>query len=339
MALLEIDDLSLALPPDRAARPILSHVSLHVAEGETVGLVGESGSGKSVMSRSALGLLPPGACTSGAVRVAGADVLQMSAREQRQLRSRTVSMVFQDPRASINPMRRVGDFLTEGLRTNLGQSRGQSQERAVELLEAVGLRDPAGALRRYPHEFSGGMLQRVMIAAALAAEPRLLLADEPTTALDVTTQAEVISILTRLTAERGMGLLFVTHNLELAAAVCDRIYVLYAGHVVESAPVDQLFRTPRHPYTAGLLGSTPKLAGDAGRLAMIPGRPVSLAEAPPGCVFASRCSAAQLRCEQEVPRLELSSTGGAAACLRSEEIAGDLAEAAQRAHSSEERQL
>jgi peptide/nickel transport system ATP-binding protein len=335
MPLLEIDDLSLSLSAGRAARPILSHVSLTVEQGETVGLVGESGSGKSVTSRAALGLVPEGASTTGAVRVGGADVLRMSARETRRLRSQEAAMIFQDPRASINPMRRIGDFVTEGMRTNLGLSRPAANARAAELLDSVGIRDPEGALRRFPHEFSGGMLQRVMIAAALAAEPQLLLADEPTTALDVTTQAEVIAIITRLTAERGTGVLFVTHNLELAAAICDRIYVMYAGHVVETQQVDDLFRTPRHPYTTALLGSTPRLGGDAGSLVTIPGRPVSLAEAPPGCPFTARCEHVQPRCHERMPDLAPLPAGGASACLRTDEIAHELATAAARAHSDE----
>ncbi|MFE7111678.1 ABC transporter ATP-binding protein [Streptomyces sp. NPDC057575] len=314
---LEIDGLGIRLPGDRAARPILDGVGLRVRPGETVGLVGESGSGKSVACRSVLGLLPAGARTSGEVRVAGRDVLTMNRTELAALRARQVAMVFQDPRASVNPLRRVGDFLTEGMRA-AGTSAGAATARAEELLDAVGIRDPRGALRRYPHQFSGGMLQRVVIAAALAGEPALLVADEPTTALDVTTQAEIIAILTRLRAERGTGLLFVTHDLELASAICDRVYVMYAGRIVETRGTDELFDRPRHPYTAGLLACTPRIEADAPAPRAIPGRPVSLAEAPPGCAFAARCPVALPRCSEETPALARHGDG-LAACHRADE--------------------
>ncbi|MDV5149918.1 ABC transporter ATP-binding protein [Streptomyces sp. SBC-4] len=314
---LEIDGLDVRLPEDRAGRPILDGVGLRVEAGESVGLVGESGSGKSVACRSVLGLLPGGARTTGQVRVAGRDVLAMNRTELAALRARQVSMVFQDPRASVNPLRRVGDFLTEGLRA-AGTPPAVATARALELLEAVGIRDPKGALRRRPHEFSGGMLQRVVIAAALASEPALLVADEPTTALDVTTQAEIIRILTRLRAERGTGMLFVTHDLELAAAVCDRVYVMYAGRIVETRGTDELFDRPRHPYTAGLLGCTPSIEPGAPAPRPIPGRPVSLAETPPGCAFAPRCAHAVPRCSQEKPVLARYGDG-LAACHRADE--------------------
>ena len=326
MGLLEIRELSVRLPAGRGLRPILDGISLDVAAGEAVGVVGESGSGKSVTLRAVLGLLPRGAQAEGRILVEGADVLAMSGPQLRRLRAETAAMVFQDPRASINPLRRIGDFLTEGLRVNLGQSAPRARAAAVELLAAVGIREPERALRRWPHEFSGGMLQRVMIAAALAGDPSVLLADEPTTALDVTTQAEVIAILRRLQLERGMGMLFVTHDLELAAAICDRIYVLYAGRIMEMQAAAALFAAPRHPYTAGLLASTPKLEaldGEPGRLAAIAGRPISLAETPPGCPFAPRCPHVQPRCRQEpVPLLQLPGPAGAArvACVRAEEL-------------------
>ncbi|MCF2528473.1 ABC transporter ATP-binding protein [Yinghuangia soli] len=317
MALLDIDGLSVVLPSGAAARPILDGVSLTVETGEVVGLVGESGSGKSVACRTVLGLRPAGARTSGEVRVSGRDVLAMNRGALKALRSGEVAMVFQDPRASVNPVRRIGDFLTEGLRA-AGVPRDRALERAGELLAEVGIRDPRGALRRYPHEFSGGMLQRVVIAAALAGGPALLLADEPTTALDVTTQAEVIGILRRTQAQHGTGMLFVTHDLELAAAICDRIYVMYAGRVVETRGARELFDAPRHPYTAGLLAAAPSLEPDATPPRPIPGRPVSLAENPPGCAFAVRCGYATDRCRTETPRLA-ADDGGAVACLRADE--------------------
>jgi oligopeptide/dipeptide ABC transporter ATP-binding protein len=317
LSYLEIDDLTVRLPEGRAARPILDGVSLRIETGESVGLVGESGSGKSVACRSVLGLLPAKARTTGEIRVDGRNVLGLNKAALRSLRSRDVAMVFQDPRASVNPMRRIGDFLTEGMRA-AGTDATVAGRRALELLEAVGIRDPEGAMRRYPHHFSGGMLQRVVIAAALAGEPSLLLADEPTTALDVTTQAEVVGILTQLQAERGTGMLFVTHDLELAAAVCDRVYVMYAGRIVETQTAEGLFAQPRHPYTAGLLASTPSLDADAGPPKPIPGRPVSLAEAPAGCAFAARCAYVQPQCLAEKPALTRHGDGYAA-CFRADE--------------------
>ncbi|MFF2507767.1 ABC transporter ATP-binding protein [Streptomyces sp. NPDC058067] len=315
---LEIKNLTVRLAAGAtAARPILDGVSLSVRPGETVGLVGESGSGKSVACRSVLGLLPAGARADGQIEVHGRDVLTMNPTDLAALRTHDVAMVFQDPRASVNPLRRVGDFLTEGLRAR-GTPAAEATARAEELLDAVGIRDPRGALRRHPHQFSGGMLQRVVIAAALAARPALLLADEPTTALDVTTQAEIIAILTRLRAEHGTGLLFVTHDLELAAAICDRVYVMYAGRIVETRSTDDLFDQPRHPYTRGLLASTPRIEPDAPPPKPIPGRPLSLAEAPPGCAFAERCAHAQPRCTEAPPVLARHGDG-LAACHRADE--------------------
>ncbi|MER7503874.1 ABC transporter ATP-binding protein [Nonomuraea pusilla] len=318
--LLDVENLTVRLAQGKAARPVLDGVSLHVAQGEAVGLVGESGSGKSVTCRAALGLLPEGAAATGALRLDGDDVLTMSPARLRELRRQDVSMIFQDPRASINPLRRIGDFVTEGMRAG-GVPRKDALRRAEELLESVGIREPRAALRRYPHEFSGGMLQRVMIAGALAGEPRLLLADEPTTALDVTTQAEVISILTRLQAERGMGMLFVTHDLELAAAICDRIYVMYAGRIVESQTAEGLFGRPRHPYTTGLLAATPRLESDRAPRG-VPGRPLSLAEAPDGCAFAARCAHALPECGEADP-VQRDIDGAQVACLRAEELIHD----------------
>ncbi|MGW6358998.1 ABC transporter ATP-binding protein [Streptomyces sp. NPDC055092] len=325
MTLLSIQDLTIALPPGRAARPILDRVSITVEDGETVGLVGESGSGKSVTSRAALGLFPDGATTTGTIKVADRTVFDstigytLDKASLRKMRGGTAAMVFQDPRSSINPLYRVGDFLTEAMRTHGALTRQEADSRAAELLESVGITDPGGALRRWPHEFSGGMLQRVVIAAALAADPRLLLADEPTTALDVSTQAEVIAILTRLRRERGMGMLFVTHDLDLAGAICDRVYVLYAGQVMETQPTQGLFSAPRHPYTAALLGSRPHLDGPAIRLDAISGRPLGLDQAVSGCPFAPRCERITPDCEED--RVPLTTHDSAeVACLRPEEV-------------------
>ncbi|MFE2475787.1 oligopeptide/dipeptide ABC transporter ATP-binding protein [Streptomyces sp. NPDC059389] len=304
---LDVRGLRLRLPD--SARPVLDGVDLTVAARETVALVGESGSGKTLTSRSVLGLLPAGARARGSVRVVGDDVLTMTAGQLRVLRTSTAAMIFQDPRAAINPMRRVGDFLTESLRLNARMKKGAAEARAVRMLEAVGL--SAAALRKYPGQLSGGMLQRVMIAAALMGDPALILADEPTTALDVTTQAEVVALLGELRESFGTGLLFVTHDLGLAAAISDRVYVMYAGRIVETGPAEELFARPRHPYTAALLDSTPRLDSPRGRLAAIEGRPPSLREEVTGCPFAARCAYASDLCGREAPVLLPLDGGGA----------------------------
>ncbi|MFE2917671.1 ABC transporter ATP-binding protein [Kitasatospora indigofera] len=299
MTTLDIQAYRLSLPD--TARPVLAGVDLTVGARETVALVGESGSGKSLTSRSVLGLLPAGARTEGTVRVNGEDVLTMAPEQLRRLRTNSAAMIFQDPRAAINPLRRIGDFLTESVRLNAGTAPAAATARAAEMLEAVGL--TAAALRQYPGELSGGMLQRVMIAAALMGDPALILADEPTTALDVTTQAEVVALLGDLRTRFGTGLLFVTHDLGLAAAISDRVYVMYAGRIAETGPAEALFDRPRHPYTAALLNSTPRLEAPAGRLAAIEGRPPSLQEELVGCPFAPRCPLATFLCSQQAPAL------------------------------------
>jgi len=259
-ALLDIRDLTLDLADGTR---LLHGISLSVATGETVGLVGESGSGKSLTARTVLGLLPEGAATTGTVRLAGADVLAAGGAQLRQLRRRGAGMIFQDPRAGINPMRTIGDHLTEALRLAEGWSADAARARAIELLEAVRLPRPEDHLRQYPHEFSGGMLQRVMIAGALTTSPRLLVCDEPTTALDVTTQAEIIGVLTEQRASRGMGMLFITHDLNLAASLCDRVYVMSGGQVVEQGRAHDVLRDPQADYTRRLVAATPTLAGAA----------------------------------------------------------------------------
>ncbi|MFE2978435.1 ABC transporter ATP-binding protein [Streptomyces sp. NPDC059258] len=315
---LDVQGLRITLPGN--ARPVLDGVDLTVAAGETVALVGESGSGKTLTSRSALRLLPPGALAEGTVAVAGEDVLTMSAERVRALRTRTVAMIFQDPRAAINPLRRIGDFLTEGVVLTGTTDAADATARATELLRAVGVED--SVLGKYPGQVSGGMLQRVMIAAALMGDPSLLLADEPTTALDVTTQAEVVALLGRLQQRFGTGLLFVTHDLDLAAALSDRVYVMYAGRIVESGPAEALFAHPRHPYSAALLASTPRLDAPLGRLPAIDGRPPDLRTELTGCSFAPRCPLATEVCERHAPesRAVPDRPGHRAACHHSDRL-------------------
>ncbi|NRQ33668.1 ABC transporter ATP-binding protein [Nonomuraea sp. NN258] len=313
MSLLTIEKLALAVPSGREWRTLVEEVDLEIGRGEAVGLVGESGSGKSMTARAVIGLTPPGARLSGRIRFDGADL--PSGRALRELRARRIAMIFQDPRAHINPVRSVGDFLTEAMLTHLGVPAREASARAVRLLAEVGIGDGERRLRQYPHELSGGLLQRVMIASVLAVEPDLILADEPTTALDVTTQSEVMAILDELRRERGMAMLLITHDLELAAATCDRLAVMYAGRIVESRTADDLTAAPLHPYTSGLLLSRPSLEQVSRRLPVIQGRPVAAFEAEPGCAFAPRCAHAQPECGRARPVFD-----GTVACVRAAEL-------------------
>ncbi len=321
-SLLEIEHLTAQLPVEGRMQTVLRDVSLTVAAGEAVGLVGESGSGKSMTARAVARLLPDGASTGGVLRYDGGDVNALRGSALRDYRGQ-VAMIFQDPRAHINPVRSIGDFMTEALRTNRDVPKAQARERAVTALADVGIDDGSRRLSQYPHELSGGLLQRVMIASALLTEPRLLLADEPTTALDVTTQAEVMAILDDLRREHGLALLFITHDLDLAGAVCDRTCVMYAGQIVESQSSATLHEKPLHPYTASLSAARPAIDGNPHRLAAIPGRAVSPFEAPHGCPFAPRCEFVQDRCTQQHPELEELGPGSVR-CLRAEELQGTL---------------
>jgi oligopeptide/dipeptide ABC transporter ATP-binding protein len=321
--LLEVDGLTVLLDVNGAKRAVLRDLTFTVRAGEAVGLVGESGSGKSMTARAISRLLPRGAEVQGSIRFGDADVSGLAGPELRQYRQR-VAMIFQDPRAHTNPVRRVGDFMTEALRTNLAVPAGEAGRRAAIMLARVGIEDGARRLKQYPHQLSGGMLQRVMIAAALISGPRLLLADEPTTALDVTTQAEVMAILDGLRRESGLAMLFITHDLELAAAICDRTVVMYAGQIVEVRASALLLSDPLHPYTAALAAARPDITQTARRLPAIPGRPLSAFEAPAGaCAFAPRCAYAREICRTAVPGLaELD--GGMSRCVRAHELRGRL---------------
>ncbi|WP_287899534.1 ABC transporter ATP-binding protein [Arthrobacter sp.] len=322
--LLTVDGLTVKLPVAHELRTVLRDVSFELEEGKALGLVGESGSGKSMTVRTIARLLPPGAEVTGQVRFDGQEVFDLRGEALRRYRAGDVSMIFQDARAHTNPVRRIGDFLTEALRTNQRMPRKAAEARAVALLDEVGIHDPERRLRQFPHELSGGLLQRVMTAAAVAVRPRLILADEPTTALDVTTQAEVMVILQRMQAEYGMSMLFITHDLELASAVCDDTVVFYAGQVVERQAASRLHHDPLHPYTAALVRARPEITHRADRLPALPGHPTTAYEAPDGCAFAPRCPFAEEACQAGVPPLLQIGGHGDSRCLRMPELHGKL---------------
>jgi oligopeptide/dipeptide ABC transporter ATP-binding protein len=324
--LLEVRDLTVRLQMDAGMREVITGTTLSIAQGEALGLVGESGSGKSMTAKTIARLLPKGAETVGSITFDGTDVLALDGDALRKHRAE-VAVVFQDPRAHINPVRRISDFMTESLRILDDVPKAEATKRAAEALEEVGIDDPVKRLKQFPHELSGGMLQRVMIATALLSEPRLLLADECTTALDVTTQAEVMAILDDLRRDRGLSMLFITHDLELAGAVCDRTCVMYAGQVVETRAADKLHGDPLHPYSAALVEARPDITSTAERLVAIPGRPVSAFEAPSGCRFAPRCPHAADSCrsnDQVITELD----GGRVRCERAGELRGNLLDGA-----------
>ena len=323
-SLLSVDGLTVRLPVAGEQRTVLKDVSFSLDAGRTLGLVGESGSGKSMTVRTIARLLPEGAEVTGGVAFDGAAVFDLRGEALRGYRARDVAMIFQDARAYTNPVRRIGDFLTEAMRTNERMPKAAADRRAVELLAKVGISDPERRMRQYPHELSGGLLQRVMIAAAVAARPRLILADEPTTALDVTTQAEVMGILQRMQREHGMAMLFITHDLELAGAVCDETIVLYAGQVMERQSSARLHRDPLHPYTAALVQARPDIERRAVRLPAIPGHPTTAYEAPAGCAFAPRCRFAEDRCREGVPPLLALEGDAETRCVRMPGLRGRM---------------
>jgi len=295
MTLLEVENLTVRLGRAAGAPAILDGVSLQLEEGETLGLVGESGSGKSTLGLSLMRLTPPNlqAGTSGAVRYRGRDVLAMRPREMRALRGSEVSMILQDPMASLNPVFSIGAQLREAL---LRRDRARLREREEAALADVNIPSPAERLRAYPHQMSGGMRQRIVSAIALAQDPRLLICDEPTTSLDVTIQFQVLELLKRLQAQHGMAMLFITHDFGVVAKMCDRVAVMYAGQIVESGPVAEIFRNPAHWYTRALLASVPSTGDNPERLPMIEGAPPSVTQRPEGCRFHPRCPAAQADC-------------------------------------------
>jgi oligopeptide/dipeptide ABC transporter ATP-binding protein len=287
--LLRIEDYSLTLPSDVGPLTILDDLNLTIGHGEVVGLAGESGSGKTMTSLSIMRLLPRSARTQGRILVDGHDVLGMAAKDLRRLRGPSIGMVFQDPMTSLHPALRVGDQIAEAILSHENVTRAAARDRAVEMLRLVGIPDPLGRSRQYPHEFSGGMQQRVVIAIALACRPKLLIADEPTTALDVTVQAQVVDLLRDLRAEFGMAVLFVSHDLGLLSNLCERIVIMYAGQVVEDASTAEIFRSPEHPYTHALLHAVPDPSRRGRRLATVPGSPPQPGKLQGLCRFSPRC--------------------------------------------------
>ncbi|MGP3956881.1 dipeptide ABC transporter ATP-binding protein [Nonomuraea sp. 3N208] len=313
-ALLQVRDLRVEFPGRQGRVQAVRGVGFDVHSGESLAIVGESGSGKSVTARSVLRLVrDPGRITSGSIRYQGREVLDMSRAELARLRGGEIGMVFQDPLSSLNPVMTIGDQVAEAVRAH-GHDRRRARARAAELLDLVGVPDPARRLADYPHQFSGGMRQRVMIAIALAGDPSLIIADEPTTALDVTVQAQILEVFARLNKELGTAVAVITHNLGLVARLCDRALVMYAGQIVEEAPVAALHDAPRHPYAWSLLKSVPRLTGGADRLEAIPGRPPDLRHPSGGCSFAPRCVFAEDRCHAAAPPLTERDPGHRAAC-------------------------
>ena len=304
MALLEVVDLHVEFPIQGAVMHAVEGVDLALEEGEVLGIVGESGSGKSVAMLALMGLVGfPGRVRARRMNFAGRDLTTLSARERRQLTGRDVAMIFQDPTTSLNPCFSIGFQLTETLRLHLGLDRRAALKRATELLDQVGIPAAASRLRDFPHQMSGGMNQRVMIAMAIACNPRLLIADEPTTALDVTIQAQILDLLRDLQKERGMALVLITHNMGVVAEMAQRVCVMYAGQVVEQRDAAALFAAPQHPYTAALLAAMPERSDGRGRLASIPGVVPGVYDRPRGCLFAPRCAWATERARQERPGL------------------------------------
>ena len=313
---LTLDDLTVRFRLRRGELTAVDGVSFTVHRGETFGLVGESGSGKSVTARSIMRLIPepPGDIPRGRIVFEGRDVLELSDAEMRALRGRRIAMVFQEPMSALNPVFTVSAQISDALRTNLGLSKQDARERVVELLTLVGIPSPRQGLGSYVHEFSGGMRQRVMLAMALSCNPTFLIADEPTTALDVTIQATILELITSMIERLGMSLIFITHNLGVVAHACDTIGVMYASHMVELGATREIFRNPQHPYTVGLLNSIPRLDTQAKYLTPITGTVCNMMDPPRGCKFHPRCAHAMEICKREIPPLREVAPGHHAAC-------------------------
>ncbi len=329
MALLDVADLRVQFHTHLGTVRAVDGVSFYLEEGETLGLVGESGSGKSVTNLGLMGLVPnpPGVVEAGHVLFGGRDLVQLSDKQLRSIRGNEISMIFQDPMTSLNPLLTIERQLTEVLELHRNMTRKEARRRAAQGLDEVGIPEPERRLDQYPHELSGGMRQRVMIAMGLLCEPKLLLADEPTTALDVTIQAQILELMKDLQERRGTAIILVTHDLGVVAGMADRVNVMYAGRLVETGPTGAMFKHPAHPYTRGLLRSVPRLGTDTSEaLESIPGQPPDLAHMPTGCAFAPRCPFVADHCRQDTPALQLLRTAGSqtapreSACLESEHL-------------------
>ncbi|MEU3645618.1 ABC transporter ATP-binding protein [Lentzea sp. NPDC034063] len=320
--LLEVEDLHVEFRTRDGVAKVLNGVSYHVSAGETLAVLGESGSGKSVTAQTIMGILdtPPGFITNGSIKFRGEDLLTQSAEERRQVRGEGIAMIFQDALSALNPVFTIGFQIEEQLKVRRGMSKADARKRAIELLDQVKIPNAKGRVSDYPHQFSGGMRQRAMIAMSLALDPELLIADEPTTALDVTVQAQIMDLLAEIQREREMGMILITHDLGVVADVADRISVMYAGRIVEHADVYELFRAPGHPYTESLLESLPRVDLRGQELKTIKGLPPSLTNIPPGCPFNPRCPRVFDRCSTEVPVVHNLGMGRTSRCHIAEEV-------------------
>ncbi|WP_315813024.1 ABC transporter ATP-binding protein [Bradyrhizobium sp. SZCCHNR2028] len=299
---LSVRNLQVEFATRRGTLRAIDGVSYDIAKGEVLGVVGESGAGKSVTGLAVIGLIdPPGRISGGEIQLSGLRVDNLPPEEMRKVRGKRIGMIFQDPLTSLNPLYRVGDQIIETIRTHTNLTEQQARKRAIDLLAEVGISAPEKRIDGYPHEFSGGMRQRVVIALALCAEPELIIADEPTTALDVSVQAQIISLIKRLGRDHGTAVMLVTHDMGVIAETCDRVAVMYAGRVAEIGPVQEVIQNPLHPYAKGLMGAIPTLAGEEKRLVQIPGSMPRLSAIPPGCSFNPRCSFAFDRCRVDRP--------------------------------------
>ena len=315
--LLQVDDLRVRFWTRRGLVHAVNGISFAISPNETLGIVGESGCGKSVTALALMGILPrAGRVTSGNALFEGRDLFTLSEKEQRRIRGRDIAMIFQDPMTSLNPVLTIGRQIREAIETHFELERAQAEKRVVALLDDVGIPNAKARAKDYPHQFSGGMRQRAMIAMALACEPKLLIADEPTTALDVTIQAQILDLLGKLVSERGTALILITHDLGVVAGMCERVHVMYAGTLVETGTADQLFDHPRHPYTLGLLQSVPRLdAGRRQKLHPIEGAPPNMLTEPRACPYVPRCPNRIQVCSEHLPPLEDLGNGQRAACF------------------------
>lgn len=319
-AILQVRDLTVSFPTDDGEVKAVRGVSFDVHRGEILGIVGESGCGKTVSNLALMGLLPRASLVAGSVKINGEEIIGKYSTEMRRIRGKKISMIFQDPMTSLNPVYTVGWQLIEAVQSHQDISRSVARKKAIDLLEQVGIPNPSDRVDQYPHEFSGGMRQRVVIAMAIANEPDILICDEPTTALDVTVQAQILEMLLRIQRKTKTAIIFITHDLGVLAGIADRLLVMYAGKVVESGSIDDVFSQPTMPYTIGLLGAIPSEGSDGSRLNQIEGAPPSLINLPSGCFFAARCPIAESTCFLSEPSLRTFATNHLSACFKTDEI-------------------